>query len=171
MKWPTITLTILVLATSCNSAPKLDGDSSTRRAVLGVETSPLNAATAAEYDAKFNVRWQGRLVQDVQQGSAADVAGLQVGDLLTEIDGVALYSHDDIDDLLRMARPGQEVSVKFSRAGEGGVQERLVELQSAPGAPAAFPWKFASLAHLPEALEASRARKKKVLVGLSGSET
>ena len=122
----------------------------------------------------FNVRWEGRLIDEVEPGGAAADAGLREGDVLLAMDDVTLFSADDIADLLRVSNPGRSVKVRLKRSGTTEISEAVVVLgsESVPsGSAHAIDWQFASLAQLPRALEVARAQKKKVLVGLSGAET
>jgi serine protease Do len=61
-----------------------------------------------------------------QPGSAAQAAGLQVGDLITEVDGQRTGSTVLVHDVLRAHRAGDRVRVKYSRAGTPAEVEVLL---------------------------------------------
>ena len=146
----------------------------TDRAVLGLVTALPSAEIAEEMGLTFNVRWQGRVVEEVAGGSPADDAGLQPGDVLIQIDDNVLYSQDDLNDFLAVSSPGQEVGLVFKRKGSRKPQRADVRLAGEPSPETDAPrmrWQYASLGQLPQAMEAARTQKKKVLVGLSGAET
>jgi len=73
-------------------------------ALLGVSTQPVQSGGAG--------------VQDVTSGSAADKAGLQVGDVITKIDGTAITSPDDLASAINGHQPGDKVTVTYTRDGQ-----------------------------------------------------
>lgn len=170
------TLGLCALGAGCSSTPAPQSDSigTTSIASLGLRTSVPSQELGEEMGLTFNVRWEGRIIDEVTPGGAAEKAGVKSGDVLLAIDGITLFSQDDISDFLAVSSPGQEVSVELKRVGKGDAEELRVTL-GAESAPLArepeLGWQFASLAQLPKALELARAEKKKVMVGLSGAET
>lgn len=58
--------------------------------------------------------------------SLADDAGLQVGDVITAVDGNAVESYDDVVDQLKDKKPGDKVKIEYERNGEK--KEAEVEL-------------------------------------------
>jgi PDZ domain-containing secreted protein len=109
------------------------------------------------------------VVESVTEPAAS--AGVRKGDILFAVGDVDLYSQDDLDDVLRASRPGEEVVLAVKRGGEE-VRKVAVRLgfEAGPGT-AGIAWRYASLANLPRARQEARAGKKNVLVGLSGAET
>jgi putative serine protease PepD len=71
-------------------------------ALLGVSTQPAD---------------HGVEVVDVSAGSAADDAGLQVGDVITKVDDQAVATPDDLATAIGAHQPGDEVTVHFTRDG------------------------------------------------------
>jgi S1-C subfamily serine protease len=59
----------------------------------------------------------GVLVESVQQGSAADDAGLQRGDVVLAIDGTAIDTPEDLGAAIRGLAPGDEVELRIVRDG------------------------------------------------------
>jgi S1-C subfamily serine protease len=59
----------------------------------------------------------GALVNQVQQGGPADKAGLQVGDLITSINGQKVQSMDDLAAQIRVLGSGQKVTLGIVRGG------------------------------------------------------
>lgn len=71
----------------------------------------------------------GSVIERVVDGSAADQAGLQVGDLVTAVDGIAVTSSESLVALIRNAEVGEEVVLTVLRNGS---QEQIsATLQSA----------------------------------------
>jgi putative serine protease PepD len=60
----------------------------------------------------------GALVTDVQSGSAAANAGLQVGDVITNFDNFDIYNPDELLQRLVVHKPGDQVQVTFIRNGQ-----------------------------------------------------
>ena len=60
---------------------------------------------------------QGVLVQDVVAGSPADAAGIQPGDVVTQVDGVALDDNHTMTTLMAQHKPGDRVRITLQRAG------------------------------------------------------
>jgi len=59
----------------------------------------------------------GAVVQDVASGSPAAKAGLQVGDLVTAIDGKSVQSSAEMVAAIRDHKPGDKVSLTVNRGG------------------------------------------------------
>ncbi len=60
---------------------------------------------------------EGIEVRVVGDGTPAHVAGIQVGDILTELNGIELTTPEDLDTTLRETRAGQTIKVKLERNG------------------------------------------------------
>lgn len=166
----------LVFGTGCaaTSDSSASRGSASPRATLGASTSVPSKELGEAMALTFNVRWEGRVIDELKADGPAAQAGLREGDVLLSMDGITLFSSDDIADILRVATPGKDVPVTLKRAGSTEVTEAKLKLGSESVPSASKPqldWQFASLAQLPRALEVARAEKKKVMVGLSGAET
>jgi len=61
---------------------------------------------------------RGALVNQVQEGSPADLAGIRHGDVILQIDDVRIQSAPQLRLLVSQMAPGSEVSVKLIRQGE-----------------------------------------------------
>jgi len=57
----------------------------------------------------------GLLVQEVTSGSAAEVAGLQPGDVILEAGGTATDSGDALGEVIRSTGAGNELQLKVQR--------------------------------------------------------
>jgi S1-C subfamily serine protease len=96
------------------------------QAFLGVQSADV-ADLTEELRARFEVEEDsGALVTEVVPGSAADDAGLQVGDVITEIDGDEVEASADVRDAVVSHEPGDRVEVEIEREGES--QTLTVEL-------------------------------------------
>lgn len=86
-----------------------------RRGLLGVNIVDVNSQLAAEYDLE---NLQGVYVADVAPNSAAAEAGIQSGDVILGIEGNEVQTTGDLQEIVAMRRPGEEVSITFRRNGQ-----------------------------------------------------
>jgi putative serine protease PepD len=59
----------------------------------------------------------GAKIQQVNNGSAAQNAGLKAGDVITKVDDHLITSSDSLVATIRSFRPGQKVTVTYTRGG------------------------------------------------------
>jgi serine protease Do len=88
-----------------------------RRTVLGIVPDDLIPELAQQYD--LPVR-EGIIVRQVEPGSPAARAGLQVADIITQIDGQRVTTSGDLRRILRSRRPGDAVRLTVVRAPDRG---------------------------------------------------
>jgi S1-C subfamily serine protease len=74
-----------------------------RHALLGVSTAPQSSGAG------------GAVVTAVSPGSGADTGGIQVGDVITALDGDAVASPEDLVAAIALHEPGDEVTVTVLR--------------------------------------------------------
>ena len=60
----------------------------------------------------------GALVGDIQAGSPAAQAGLQVGDVIVNFDGFDIYNPDELLQRLVLHKPGDQVNFTVVRGGQ-----------------------------------------------------
>ncbi|MCM0619962.1 S1C family serine protease [Nocardioides bruguierae] len=90
----------------------IDGETPTH-ARLGISVSDVQSGTTATDGTVTD----GAQVQAVTDGSAAGSAGLQVGDIITQVDDTMITSSDSLVATIRGYRPGDEVTVTYLRDG------------------------------------------------------
>jgi Do/DeqQ family serine protease len=61
---------------------------------------------------------KGVFITGIQEGSAADNAGLKEGDIIQSIDGVKLYSSSEFSERIARHRPGDKVKLEYLRNGK-----------------------------------------------------
>lgn len=93
------------------------------RGYLGVGIQSVDRERA---DALGLDRPVGALVNRVEPGSAAERAGIEVGDVILEVNGRNIEVFSDLPPIVGSVRPGQEVTLTVSRWGE--TQELTVDL-------------------------------------------
>ena len=79
---------------------------------LGIIVSTLDSQTAKYYSLPVGPR-----VEQVSEGSCAETAGLQVGDIIIEFNGVKTETHPELLTALKKTQAGDTVNVKIYRAG------------------------------------------------------
>jgi Do/DeqQ family serine protease len=87
---------------------------SVRRGLLGVNIAPLTPEIAADYELDST---SGALVTAVSPGSAAERAGLQIGDVIISVDGAPVSDPAGLRNTIGLMRPGDEVEVGYVRDG------------------------------------------------------
>lgn len=90
---------------------------SPRRLVLGVGLAPSEVAAKLRASVGLPAR-SGLLVRTVEAGSAADLAGVQVGDLLTQAGDVELTAVDDLHRALDAARSSGALALHVVRGSD-----------------------------------------------------
>ena len=80
---------------------------------IGVTISTIDAVAAEEYEIPI-----GALVDSVVKDKPADLAGVLAGDIITEANGIAITTHDQLVNIVRGMMIGDELKVKVYRDGE-----------------------------------------------------
>lgn len=86
-----------------------------RRAHLGVQMQDITAELANAFNIESG---QGAVVTRVMQGSAADEAELQVGDVITAIDGNKLRNADSLRNTIGLLLVGKTITLDILREGK-----------------------------------------------------
>lgn len=86
-----------------------------RRGLLGVSISPIDAAAAEALNAAVD---SGALITEVVPESAAEKAGLQVQDIIVEVDSKKISSARELSNAIGLMTAGDKVSIKFIRDGK-----------------------------------------------------
>jgi serine protease Do len=99
-----------------------------RRGQLGVVVQTVTSDLAAGLGL---AETKGVIVSSVQQGSAADRAGLRQGDVITALNGAAINDSNSLRNSIASTQPGTEVTLTILRDGrEQQVRATLGELVS-----------------------------------------
>lgn len=94
-----------------------------RKAILGVSVVDINSSVAGQLDLDIS---QGLYVNGVNEGSAAEKAGLKKGDIILEIDNLRITKFSKLSGYLDGKRPGEVVNLTYSR--NGNTRETEVKL-------------------------------------------
>ena len=68
-----------------------------------------------------NMPGGGALINNIVDGSAADRAGLEKGDIILSYDGYSIQSVEELVSRIDRTKPGTEVEIKISRTGESKI--------------------------------------------------
>jgi Do/DeqQ family serine protease len=99
-----------------------------RRGLLGVQISDFNADTAEAFGIEDV---EGALVQEVQPDSAAEAAGIKVGDVIVAVDDEPVTSASDLRTTIGLRRSGDTVRLNIIREGDDKtLKATLTELAS-----------------------------------------
>lgn len=71
----------------------------------------------------------GAVVVSVTPGSPADDAGIQEGDVITAVDGVALTPKDGLAGVISAREPGERVALEVMRPGDDGNEAETLTLE------------------------------------------
>ena len=86
-----------------------------RRGLLGVSISDFSAETAKAYGVEAG---EGALVQEVNSGSAAEKAGVKVGDVIVAVDGRKISNASELRTTIGVKRSGDKVQLDLRRDGK-----------------------------------------------------
>lgn len=86
-----------------------------QRGFLGVTIKNISDEIADEKNLKS---MDGVYIQDVGIESAAEEAGLERGDVILKINGIAVKSSPELQEQVGLFRPGEKISVLFLREGD-----------------------------------------------------
>ncbi|WP_286694134.1 DegQ family serine endoprotease [Spongiibacter sp. UBA1325] len=86
-----------------------------RRGQLGVIIQDLTPELAEAFDIEAGQR--GAVVAEVQEGSAADKAGIEAGDVVIAVDGKAVLSSAQLRNAIGLRRVGDKVTITLLREG------------------------------------------------------
>jgi len=85
------------------------------RARLGVYIAEVDKATMQALGLKNK---HGALVRQVENGSAADKAGIRAGDVIVSVDGKTIKSMHDLPIRIARRKPGEKVRIGLIRSGK-----------------------------------------------------
>ncbi|MEM9166085.1 MAG: trypsin-like peptidase domain-containing protein [Planctomycetota bacterium] len=103
-----------------------------RRGFLGITRSRFGSGAVPVLGQDGAYLGRGVLVQSVTDGEAADRAGMQAGDIITQIDGNEIREWHHLRSVVTAARPGEAIPVEVFRDGEAvGLTVRLAEFPNA----------------------------------------
>src|SRR5262249_19046143 len=87
-----------------------------KRGILGVRISTLTPDFAKAVGAGSDI--QGAIVAQVEKGSAAEQAGIKVGDIVTAVDSKAVRSDAELRNAIGLLRVGDKVKIALVREGK-----------------------------------------------------
>ena len=87
----------------------------TNKAYLGITGMTMNEQLAAQF--RYDIS-KGVFVSAVEEGSAAEKAGLQMGDVITKVDDTDITSMDDMTAVKKQYSAGDTATLTVYRQGE-----------------------------------------------------
>lgn len=107
-----------ILENLMNETPR---DKVEKHGALSITGSSVSEEASAVYDIP-----EGVLVAEVIKDGAADKAGIEEKNIITEFDGKRVRSIEALVDMLQYYEPGEEVEVTLQVLGNGGYEEKKV---------------------------------------------
>jgi S1-C subfamily serine protease len=86
------------------------GQSGAGGAFLGVDITTLTPALRQQYGLTPT---QGAVILSVSPGSPAAAAGLAQGDVIVNVDGTAINTAEDLQNVVQNGKPGQNVTITY----------------------------------------------------------
>ncbi len=107
-----------ILENLMNETPR---DKVEKHGALSITGNSVSEEASAVYDIP-----EGVLVAEVIKDGAADKAGIEEKNIITEFDGKRVRSIEALVDMLQYYEPGEEVEVTLQVLGNGGYEEKKV---------------------------------------------
>jgi S1-C subfamily serine protease len=118
------------VATATAIADQLIATGAVEHAFLGIQGQSVDRQVAELYGLPVS---EGAVVVAVSEGTPADEAGLQRGDIIVAMDGRDITSMEELSGRIQRQQPGSTISLTIQRDGEELTIE--VELASRPDQP------------------------------------
>ncbi|SIS55256.1 S1C family serine protease [Salimicrobium flavidum] len=110
------------ISTATPIIEELEAEGQVNRAFLGVEAYGLNQVPSSEWESRLNLPESvegGLYLRSISQTSPAAKAGLEPGDVITELDGTPVTDIIELRKYLyREKDPGEEMEITYYRDGE-----------------------------------------------------
>ena len=140
------------------------------KAYLGITPGTMNEQMAAQY--RYDVT-KGVFIYSVEEGSAADKAGLKMGDVIMKIDGTDVDSYQELVALKKKYSAGDESTFTIYR--DGKQQEVSVTwgacLRIRPRTTTASPSRARTITAIPTTAPIMAAMAITVIRGISSTST
>lgn len=94
-----------------------------KAAYLGINGVDVDDNVAAKYNMPAGI-----YIAKVYEGSAADKAGIQQGDIITAFDGETVSSMEEIQELMKYHEAGSNITITIRRADNGQYVEQELEV-------------------------------------------
>jgi S1-C subfamily serine protease len=85
---------------------------------LGVSTTEVGNVPTADLETYGVGADSGAFVLSVTTKSAAEGAGLEIGDVIVEVDGLPVANPTEVGEAVTARQPGDEIEIVFERDGE-----------------------------------------------------
>jgi serine protease Do len=90
---------------------------------LGVSVQDVSEEATENYGIP-----SGAYLSDIENGGAADEAGLKKGDIITKFDGISISSASELKSTIAYYKQGETVEVVYMRSDNGAYQEQTVSV-------------------------------------------
>lgn len=104
-----------------NRTTRTEKVSEEEQGFLGISGQDVTSEVSEAYDMP-----KGVYITSVEEGSAAEKAGLQKGDIITKFDGSSVSSISSLKEQIAYYKAGEEVEITYSTASDGQYTEQTV---------------------------------------------
>lgn len=99
-----------------------------KRGLIGIGVQNLTPALADAFGTKLT---EGAVVSQVSPGSPADLAGIKVGDIITDVNQTKITNANQVSNTVGLERVGSTVTIKLNRQGQAlSVSATLIDPQN-----------------------------------------
>lgn len=105
-----------------NVVDQLIKDGRVHRGFLGISQKNLTADESKELQADHGI-----MVVDVVEGSPAQMAGLEKGNIIAEVDGKPIGGTYDLYSIIRSHKPGDEITITYVSEGKTSETRAILE--------------------------------------------
>ena len=101
----------------------MNGKEDTGNATIGIEGYMITETQSEAYDMPI-----GFYISKIVKDSGADKAGLEIGNIIVEVEGTEIKSFDDITDVIYSKNKGDKIKLKVCYAAGREYQEKEIEV-------------------------------------------
>ena len=94
-----------------------------KKGALGIKCKDVSSDVSESYDIP-----QGVYVSELTKGGAAEKAGIESGDIITEFDGKSVSDTSSLVNMLQYYEAGKTVEVTVKRRASGGYEDKKVKV-------------------------------------------
>ena len=102
-----------------------------QKAFIGANVSDLSEEMLINMEGTIK---GGVIIDNLQEGGAAQIAGLNSGDIITRLNGIEIDSKVEFDEQISFRSPGDELQIQYLREGKiGNTVAKLQNIQGTTG--------------------------------------
>jgi serine protease Do len=112
-----------ILSELMNREPKVEVDSDDKGYIGITSALSIDSTTSSMYNIP-----EGAYLKGIAEGSPADKAGIQLGDVIVAVDGEEISSYDELQEEMKYHAAGDTITITVERAKGNQYQEQDIEV-------------------------------------------